>query len=311
MLADLFRTRSKPREGVLPRGEPDAAYAARSRLLQLRDSLVTAIREGQQCRRRHWGEPPVFFFDRRRQTDLETARPRPAKLAANPLAERIAREVGALCESVDVRRAARAISGLREAAESLPYARELAALLAIPDDETVLILHPARRLGFRLLVRGIADANQFQVLMLDAIASEVGLTPLPSRFAAACREANPVVPAGVPMALELPFQLLRPSSVRSDGTVPEGFRGCDHWLWGWEPLAALPRVDGERTVVLGESAFSRTWEVERCFPALAAEMELLDVLSPFQVAERLGRLAGQPMPVRVRERHEERLAEAA
>ena len=133
MLADLFRTRSKPREGVLPRGEPDAAYAARSRLLQLRDSLVTAIREGQQCRRRHWGEPPVFFFDRRRQTDLETARPRPAKLAANPLAERIAREVGALCESVDVRRAARAISGLREAAESLPYARELAALLAIPD----------------------------------------------------------------------------------------------------------------------------------------------------------------------------------
>ena len=38
-------------------------------------------------------------------------------------------------------------------------------------------------------------------------------------------------------------------------TVPGGFRGCDYWLWGWEAFAAVPRVDGERVVVLGEPAY--------------------------------------------------------
>ena len=135
-----------------------------------------------------------------------------------------------------------------------------AALLAIPDDETVVVLHPAWRKGYRLHVRGIADVNQFHVLMLDVIsrdeANDFPLAPLPGRFAAACREADPIIPAGVPMTAELPFQFFRPGALQSDGSLPESFRGNDHWLWGWEPMAALPRVDGERIVLLGEPAFN-------------------------------------------------------
>ena len=269
---------------------PDAAFAARPRLLRLRDALKAA----HPRPRSRWGEPAVFFFDPARQAEYEAARPRQVE-QTSPVAEMIATELPGLFASVEVRRVARAIPGLPEAAARLPAARELAELLALPDDETVLVLHPRERTGFRLFVRGVADAAQFQLLMLDAI----GSTPPPSRLVAAYRDADPVTPAGVPMVAAGRFQLFRPSAVRPDGSVPVGFGGSDHWLWPHQPLAALPRIDGERVVLLGEPAFRQTWEVERRFPAMAAEVQPLQALSPFQVAERLGRLAGQPVRVRV------------
>ena len=70
-----------------------------------------------------------------------------------------------------------------------------------------LRIDPANRTGFRLFVRGVADADQFQLLFLDAIAGE-GWLPgpaLPARFRDACRDADPVIPAGVPMVATASF----------------------------------------------------------------------------------------------------------
>ena len=308
-IAEARATRSEATQASTPR--LDVAYAARPRLLQLRDSLRAAFRE-QRPRRSAWGEPAVFFFDRSRQLELEAARPAKSTGQSHPLTEAIHREIAALCASLDVRRTARALAGFREAASLLPVSKPLVELLDIPDDETVLVLHPGLRLGYRIHVRGVADANQFQVLALATLNEENVPAPvLPSRFASTCRDADPAIPAGVPMVVELPFQLLRPGAVRPDGTVAEGFGSCEHWLWGWEPLANAPRVDGERVVVLGTPGYRTMWEVERRFPALAAEAELLQVLSPFQVAERLGRLVGRPVPVRQAVVRGEVFAEAA
>ena len=287
----------------------DPAFAARPRLARLRDALEQVVRSLARRRPNRWTEPPVFFFCPQRQAELEAARPaKPRHDRFADLAGRIAAELAELFASVEVRRAARAIFGLREAAAALaphlPAAKDLAEVLAVPDDETVLVIEPAARAGWRVLVRGVADADQFQLLLTDAgtgVPAD-GLLPgppPPARLAAACRDADPLIPAGVPMVAEARFQFFRPSAVRPDGSLPGGFRGSDHWLWGHEPLAAVPRVDGERVVLLGEPAFRRTWEVERRFPAMPAELRLLRVLSPFQVAERLSRLAGQPVPVRV------------
>jgi len=304
----------RPRLGgcaALPAAKPssrDAAFAARARLRDLRDALLAA--RPSRPRRSRWNEPPVFFFHPQRQAELIAARPTPAP-ARHPLADRIVCELELLCDSAEVRQMARAVPGLREAAAALPVARPIADVLAVPDDETVLVLHPDLRLGFRLSVRGIATVNQFQVLLLGEAAEELDLPPPPSRFVSACRDTDPVIPAGVPMVADLPFQCFRPSAVRPDGSAPQGFRGCDRWLWGWEPLAAAPRIDGERTILLGDPAFPQTWEVERRFPNMAAELELLDVLSPFQVAERLSRLAGRPVPVRREPVRRESLAAAA
>ena len=243
---------------------PDAAFAARPRLVRLRDAL-RALHPPRQSR---WGEPPVFFFDPARQAELDAARPR-AVQPPHPVAELVAAELPGLIESVEVRHAARAVPGLREAtaaaASFLPAAQELADLLAVPDDETVLVLHPADRTGWRVAVRGVADAGQFQMLFLEATA--------------------------------LRYQCFRPAALLPDGSLPGGFRGSDHWLWPHHPLAAAPRIEGDRMILLGEPAFRQTWEAEPRFPGLAADVQLLEALNPFRVAERLSRLAGRPVPV--------------
>jgi hypothetical protein len=135
------------------------------------------------------------------------------------------------------------------------------------------------------------------VLLSDAADGVLPGPPPPARLRAACRDVDPVVPAGVPMIAEARFQLFRPSGLQSDGTLPDGFRGSDHWLWNREPLAAVPRVDGERVVLLGEPAYRLTWEIDRRFPQLAADLDLVDVLSPFAVAHHLRKLGGAPAPM--------------
>jgi hypothetical protein len=295
MTVELSRlTAAAPDRAAHPVPIPDPAFAALPRLARLRDALAAARPVARPSR---WREAPLFFFDPDRQDEYESAR-EVVQAKPGPLAEMIAAELPSLLASVEVRRAARAVPGLREAAVRIPAAKALAELLAVPDDETVLVIHPQARTGLRLFVRGVVDIAQFHLLMLAAAGELLSAPPLPSRFRIACAEADPVIPAGVPMVAESRFQLFRPSAVQPDGSVPAGFRMCDHWLWGAQPLAAVPRVDGERMVLLGEPAFRQTWEVTRRFPAMPAEVRLLEVLGAFQVAERLGRLTGQPVAVR-------------
>lgn len=296
MLAERIRSRSGERRAVAT----ESAYAVRARLASLRDDLLAARRPS----RSRWREPALFFFHRERQLELESARP--AKLAVDPLTERIAMEVAALSASIETRRAARSVAGLREVLAALPAAKSLADLLAVPDDEIALVLHPQHRTGFRFSIRGVATVDQFHVLMQAALGEAI-----PLRFANACREAEPRVPAGVPMVVTLPHQCFRPAALQPDGTLSAAFDACEQWLWGWEPLAAAPRIDGERVILLGEPAYPRTWEVERAFPAMAASVELESALSPFQVAERLCRLTGTDVPFQTSQARQTPLAAAA
>jgi hypothetical protein len=285
MLAEVAR----PRPGGRGRATaaPEGAFAARARLRSLRDALDASRTARARSR---WNEPAVFFFHPERQRELEAARPKSER--SDDLGRKVAEETARLSQSVELRHVARAVPGLIEACRTTSHGKPLAELLAVPDDETVLVLQPALQIGIRFAVRGIATVNQFHVLIMDAFDSRRA----PSRFRIACENAMPV-PAGVPMAVELPHQCFRPAALQLDGTVPESFAGCDQWLWGWEPLAAAPRIDGERVVLLGEPAHPRTWEVELRFPTMAAQAELQQVLNPYQTAERLSRLAGIEIPV--------------
>ena len=137
--------------------------------------------------------------------------------------------------------------------------------------------------------------------MADAVTGDpsAGLLPGPpvaARFVSASRDINPATPAGVPMVAESRYQLYIPTALQTGGAMPEGFNGCEHWLWPAMPLAAIPRINGERIVLLGAQAFAMTWDVSRRFPALAGELRLLETLSPFRVAEQLERLTGRALP---------------
>jgi hypothetical protein len=242
---------------------PDAAFAARPRLLKLRDALARAAKRLRPAR---WGEPAVFFFDRKRQAELEAARSAPPDRFAE-LAALVGAELSALVASVEVRRIARTIDGLSAAALVMaPHcrtAKELAELLAVPDDEVFLALFPAERTGVRLHLRGVADVAQLY------------------RF----------------LQRGTPLRLFSPTALRPDGTLPAGFAGCAHWLWPTHPLAAVPRKSGERVVLVGAATVSVALDVEPRFPALVAECEVVQTLTPFQVAEHLSQLCGYPTPV--------------
>lgn len=281
---------------------PDKGHDAVGTLTHLRDQLRGALAARGPGR---WQVPPIYFFDRRRQAELELARPRPLSNSFADLAASIAATMPELFASIELRRVARAIGGLRPAAEELaancPPARDLADLLAIPEDEVVTVLHPERRTGFRLITRGVTDVGQLHVLMVDVVTGEpaAGFLPgsaIPARFVAAYRDVNPTTPAGVPMVANARYQLSKPAALQPDGGVLDGFAGCEHWLWPAMPLTAVPRMDGERVIVLSAPAFAMTWDVSRRFPALAAEVRLLETLTPYRVAEFLSRLTGRVIP---------------
>jgi hypothetical protein len=250
-----------------PRPAPDAGYAAVPRLARLAADLASAARRP----RPRWKEPPAFFFDPRRQADLDAARPPDADPHAD-LSARIGAEMPGLCASAEVRHVARAVPGLAAGAAALAptcrAAADLAALLAVPDDEVFAVLRPGTRTGFRLAVRGVAEVGQFLALMAAA--------------------------TGDPVAR---FQVYTPAALGPDGELPTGFGGCDHWLWPEAPLAAVPRVGGERVVLLGPAAFRAAGEVGGRFPGMPADVRVLEVLNPFRVVDRLARLTGRPVPV--------------
>jgi hypothetical protein len=260
MSAELSRRAAPP--AAEPALEP--AFAARPRLMRLRDALSEAA---NRCPGR-WNEPAVFFFDARRQAELEAAcAPAPDPFAA--LSDLIAIEMPALLAHVEVRRVARAFDGLRELAGTLAprceAANDLADLLAVPDDEVFLVLAPHDRTGVRLHVRGAAEVGQLY------------------RTLAATRPG--------------PFQLFAPAALRPDGTLPAGFAGCKDWLWPTQPLATVPRIGGERVVLVGPAVVRHATDFEPRFPELRAESEVIQTLNPFQTTEALSRLAGRPVPL--------------
>lgn len=284
-----------------PASLPDPGYEALFHLTHLQGRLAAAVAE---CAQPRWKEPPVFFFDPRRQAQFEIARASAPAKSPSELASAIEAELPALLASVEVRRAARAIEGLREVAEALaprcPPARDLAELLAVPDDEVFVVLHPATAAGFRLVVRGVVDVGQFHLLMAEAITRESLVGRLPGapvavRFLSACRDVNPAAVAGVPMVASCRFQLYSAGALRPDGTLPPGLGGCGHWLWPAMPLSSVRRLHGERMILLGPPAYEGSWDLTRRFPALAAQLRIVEVLSPARVAERLARLSGTPI----------------
>lgn len=309
--------RASPRPTAAPSlsrtaANPNPGYEAISRLARLRDILLAAA---SPARRQPWKVPPLFFFSDRRQGE-NAASVAPVSGVASAIRE----ELSNLCRSVEVRRVARSLEGLRAAAAVLaPHcsaARDLADLLAAPDDEVVLVLHPEERIGYRLAVRGVVDVGQFHILMAAGIAdgldgNALSVAPLPSRFVAACRNQGPAVPAGIPMTIEARFQLYAPAALLANGALPEGFGGCGHWLWPATPLAAVPRIDGERVVLLGPPAYAASWEVAARFPGLAADVRIIETISAFRVAERLSRFTGKPIPPRSREIKPRELVKAA
>ncbi len=302
--ADVLSFRSPRFRAAAP--PPDLPLQAVPLLARLRDALRLSAELLAACEvRRHaarskWGEPPLFFFDRTAQAEWERSRPPAARFPETFLGDVSARLPSAaaawralpdllddaltvLPASVECRRVARATVGLTAVAKTVghhvPAARELAELLAVPDEEVVLVVDVDRRTAARVLLTGVADVRQLTILLADELPHRRRPDP---RVAAAYRDARPDPAATVAVA---PFQLLRPTALNPDGALPAGFAASDHWFWGPEPTAELPRQNGERVILLTAATVPHSWDVGRRFPRLPARVELVETLSRAAVSD--------------------------
>jgi len=299
---------------TLPKAATDLAFAARPLFLRLTDVLNRVGQLLGECRKMHdratrheraWGVPALFFSDDSAQREWRAKQapaqefPQPyiallseafPKLADawNRLPDLLDDALALLAESPDVRRMARAVPGLRAAAASIPQAAELAGVLAMPEEEVWLVIHPAARAGYRVVLEGVADIAQLHVLLSDALTGDpsagylTGRRPTDEVFAA-CSDTAWI--EGVVATAR--FQFYRPEALRPDGTLPEGFAGSDDWYWGTESLGSIPQEKGERILLIGEPVLPKAWEVSRRFSRIAARADVVEVLPQAEVERRL------------------------
>jgi hypothetical protein len=304
-----FPTPDRPTVG----GNADIAHAALPLLRKLSLTLADAKRFLAECRTleeratrkaRKWGVPSLFFFEKRLQKEWEQIRP-VSPLFPEPFSTEVAKRFPALAASWTIlpdlladtltvlyssrltRRAARALPELQAGAKAIaPFlsdCRDLKELLAMPEDETVLAIDPIAKAGVRVRVRGIATVHEFHALLADA-ATMTFPGPRPSSdVVAAYRGTGLNQPE--PPVMTARYQFFHPRALQADGTLPPGFAGSEHWIWGPEPLAIIPFVDGERTVLLGEPVSAMAWEAIRRFPFPAERLDVLESLNEREVAE--------------------------
>ncbi|WP_435135186.1 hypothetical protein [Actinacidiphila sp. bgisy144] len=182
-----------------------------------------------------------------------------------------------------VRQAVPDRSALIDAAERLGDAtggglKYLRYMLAVLDDEPLVVLHRPTGTGYRLRISGLGDNFQLHTLLAAEL---VGGGHLPGEApaapaAAVCRDASPGTPAPDTTGS---FDL-----AAADGTV----------IWNEGIPADIPPVDGVRVLVLDPPSYVRSWPAGRLFAGMPGEVALEAVLPPAEVAAWLARTSERP-----------------
>ncbi len=293
MPTDLLSLRIAPRVTPDLREHPDPAVAAMPGLIALRDTLRLASQVPELLPRPRFPAAKVFFFqpDSASEPTVETDAVDPWSRAARhaPDAVRAWRDVfprvadvfPALANCVAVRHSARAIPNLVRFTEQLapnhPAAAELAEILAVADDLTVLAIDPAAQVGVRVRTIGVSDVAQLHVLLAQALP---GVKPS-EEVLAAYSDGDPLDP---PIATAR-FQIFHPRALRPDGTLPTGFSGTDDWIWGTTRLRKLPHHLGIRVILLGKPAYPAQWEAIRRVPQVSGRLQIENWLPADAVRE--------------------------
>ncbi|GAA3858842.1 hypothetical protein GCM10022243_25610 [Saccharothrix violaceirubra] len=159
----------------------------------------------------------------------------------------------------------RLASAAEKAAEEVESAHWLVGLLAVLDDERLVVLHPVSGRGFEITIGGIADNFQLHTLLAATVIGDAssGLllgTPPAPEWVAAATDADPH-PEG--MTAHGQFNL-----VDAHG----------EWIWNEGRPAAIPVFDGRRVVVLEPLPYERSWNAGRIYPDMVPTVRLDRVL---------------------------------
>jgi hypothetical protein len=205
--------------------------------------------------------------------------------------------IAMLSRSLAARRQTRAntelLAALQELGRLHRRAVHLANLLRVLDDEELIVLHPGADRGYRVRIRGVGDNFQLHTLLADALHGDPdrgwlsGTRPDP-RVVAAAR--NRVVDRSVGVAVGF-FLLVDWHGLRADATMCEASEHVSCWLPGEGIPADIPLFEGMRVLLLAPPAFPQTWDANRTFEGMEADLQVVEVLTPEAVRDWLGRIA--------------------
>lgn len=153
----------------------------------------------------------------------------------------------------------------------------LRRLLAVLDDEPVVVLHVAERRGYRCRMSGIASNFDLFVLLVDALGGDTAEgwldVPAPPPEAIACLCGGGPQNPGV--NVECPWNVYTFEGLAEDRTLPEpgDYSAAPSWVWGDGEPCEIPPFEGTRVLLLGPPSYPRMIGVERTFSTLRASLQ--------------------------------------
>lgn len=257
---------------------------------------------------------PVLEFDEEEIADAEVLAEEdltPAGLFGPEVAKKMPREAAAwktldpmcrgalamLARSSAARRTSRdeveVLECARKLAEFHPQVRLLARMLQVLDDEELVVLHPARLKGYKVKLQGVADNAQLHTLLVDAVVGNPDAGWLPGsrpdpRVVAAAKD-RPVHPQA--RSAVGSFNLWTWRGLKPDGKLPEPTGPADHWIAMEGIPADIPMFGENRVILLGPLPSPRSWNAERPFPAMPADLTVTEKMPGAVVRDWIRRIA--------------------
>ncbi|MEN3537856.1 hypothetical protein AAH991_22270 [Microbispora sp. ZYX-F-249] len=149
----------------------------------------------------------------------------------------------------------------------------LPRLLAVLDDEPLIVVHRPAARAYAMTIGGIGDNFQLSTLLAHVLSEHVPVTiPHPSWVEAATD--GPLRPEAGPIVDRFDVRDATGELIRNAGHPAE-----------------IPLLDGHRVVVLDRPSFRRTWNIGRTYPMMRPSITLDRVLSEEETRMWSSRLA--------------------
>ncbi len=203
--------------------------------------------------------------------------------------------VAVLTRNDEQRRAAAEDEDLVNAADALSRFHGSAyfvwSLLNLLMEEELVVLHPESGVGARFRMSGVADNFQLHSLLINHFIGGGQLEGRPLSEGAAA-VADGTGPQASDDVVDGVWNLYTYEAVDAFGTLPNPHElGGPFWIWNEGIPADIPEFEGERVVLLGHSAYARSWNSARAFGSMPVEFEVIETFGADEVAEWVQRLS--------------------
>ncbi len=169
----------------------------------------------------------------------------------------------------------------------------LGKLLAVLDNEPMIAIDPAKRLGIVGRMSGISENFQLNALLMDVFPNPGLLRRrrISKRAAALVRGDGPQVSDET---LTAPWNLYTYQAIAGGKSLPEesGSGVSVHWIWNEGIPDDIPVAFDKRVILIGPMSYPRMFQCQRMFAKLPASIEIDETLTPEQVDTWIEKLRG-------------------